>query len=70
MSYPDSKLVIEGDSRGWHGDEYTFQADRERDNLAQLAGWMILRVTWKDITQRPEYVVWMIRQALDLSLSA
>jgi hypothetical protein len=70
MSYPDSKLVIEGDSRGWHGDEYTFQADRERDNLAQLAGWMILRVTWKDITRRPEYVVWMIRQALDLSLSA
>jgi len=57
LSYPEASLVIEGDSREWHGDELTFQADRERDNLAQLAGWRILRFTWHDITGRPEYVV-------------
>jgi very-short-patch-repair endonuclease len=70
VSYPEEKLVIEGDSREWHGDEYTFQADRERDNLAQLAGWRILRFTWHDITKRPNYVVSSIRRALGLSLSA
>lgn len=70
LSYPESMLVIEGDSREWHGDEFTFQADRERDNLAQLAGWRILRFTWHDITRRPEYVVSSIRRALDLSLLA
>ncbi|HEY4584382.1 MAG TPA: type IV toxin-antitoxin system AbiEi family antitoxin domain-containing protein [Acidimicrobiia bacterium] len=70
LAYPDSKVVIEGDSREWHGDEYTFQADRERDNLAQLAGWRILRFTWKDITRRPEYVVDSIRRILEASLSA
>ena len=69
-SYTEEKLVIEGDSREWHGDEYTFQADRERDNLAQLAGWRILRFTWHDITSRPDYVVTSIGRALDLSLSA
>jgi very-short-patch-repair endonuclease len=70
LAYPESKLVIEGDSREWHGDEYTFQADRVRDNLAQLAGWRVLRFTWHDITKRPEYVVSSIRRALGLSLSA
>lgn len=70
VSYPEEKLVIEGDSREWHGDEYTFQADRERDNLAQLAGWRILRFTWHDITRRPHYVTSSIRRALGLSLSA
>jgi very-short-patch-repair endonuclease len=70
LSYPEARLVIEGDSREWHGDELTFQADRERDNLAQLAGWRILRFTWHDITRRPEYVVSSIQRALDLSLLA
>jgi hypothetical protein len=70
LSYPESMLVIEGDSREWHGDEFTFQADRERDNLAQLAGWRILRFTWRDITRRPEYVVSSIRRALEVSVSA
>jgi very-short-patch-repair endonuclease len=69
LAYPDAKVVIEGDSREWHGDEYTFQADRERDNLAQLAGWRILRFTWKDITRRPEYLVLSIRRVLEVSLS-
>ncbi len=69
LAYPESNLVIEGDSREWHGDEYTFQADRERDNLAQLAGWRILRFTWHDITRRPDYVVSSIRRALGVSLS-
>ena len=69
LAYPDALLVVEGDGREWHGDEYTFQADRERDNIAQLAGWRILRFTWHDITERPHYVVTWIRQALELSLS-
>jgi very-short-patch-repair endonuclease len=69
LAYPDARLVIEGDSREWHGDEHTFQADRERDNLAQLAGWRILRFTWHHITRRPEYVVSSIRRALGVSLS-
>jgi hypothetical protein len=70
LAYPSEFLIIEGDSREWHGDELAFQADRERDNIAQLAGWRVLRFTWQDITRRPEYVVSSIRRALGLSLSA
>jgi very-short-patch-repair endonuclease len=70
VSWPEDRLVVEGDSREWHGDELTFQADRERDNLAQLAGWRILRFTWQDITRRSAYVVSTIQRALTPSLLA
>ena len=64
LAYEDHQLVIEGDSRRWHTLADAFLADRERDNRAQLAGWRVLRFTWWDIEQRPEYVVLTIRAAL------
>ena len=64
LAYPDSRLVIEGDSRLWHMLADAFLTDRERDNLAQLAGWRVLRFTWWDVENRPEYVVSTIRAAL------
>ena len=48
----------------WHHTPEAFQIDRERDNLAQLAGWRILRFTWKDVTERPFYVESTVRRAL------
>ena len=64
FAYPEQRLVIEGDSRRWHQLADAFLTDRERDNLAQLAGWRVLRFTWWDIEERPKYVVSLIRQAL------
>ena len=66
IAYVDDRLIVEGDSQRWHGTPETFQADRHRDNLAQLAGWRILRFTWEDITRRPSYVVDSIRRALSV----
>ena len=63
IAYVAERLIVEGDSQRWHGTPETFQADRHRDNLAQLAGWRILRFTWEDITRRPSYVVDAIRRA-------
>jgi hypothetical protein len=31
-----------------------------------LAGWRVLRYTWWDIEERPEYVVLQVREALEL----
>lgn len=64
LAYLDEKLILEGDSRRWHGTPDAFQLDRQRDNLAQLAGWMILRFTWEDITKRSDYVIDMVAEAL------
>lgn len=64
LAYPSQRVIVEGDSRKWHGTPEAFQADRTRDNLAQLAAWIILRFTWEDITKRPSYVVATVREAL------
>lgn len=66
LAYEERHLVIEADSRRWHMLADAFLTDRERDNRAQLAGWRVLRFTWWDIEERPEYVVSMIREALSL----
>lgn len=66
LAYPYLQIVIEGDSQRFHGTPEAFQIDRTRDNLAQLAGWIILRFTWEDITTRPEYVAASIERAIAL----
>lgn len=65
LAYGEHLLVIEADSRRWHTQADAFLTDRERDNLAQLAGWRVLRFTWWDVEQRPEYVVLTIKKALE-----
>lgn len=69
LAYPDLRIVVEGDSQRFHGTPEAFQIDRTRDNLAQLASWIILRFTWEDITKRPGLVVTQIEQALTLRLN-
>ncbi|HEX6300903.1 MAG TPA: type IV toxin-antitoxin system AbiEi family antitoxin domain-containing protein [Acidimicrobiia bacterium] len=64
FAYIDEEIIVECDSMRWHGTPESFQLDRQRDNLAQLAGWIVLRFTWEDITKRPSYVVRSIRHAL------
>ncbi|MGB8361283.1 MAG: DUF559 domain-containing protein [Acidimicrobiia bacterium] len=64
MAYLDQNLIIEADSLRWHGTASAFQLDRHRDNLAQLAGWMVLRFTWEDLKSQPSYVVDSVKRAL------
>ncbi len=64
LAYRAEQIVIECDSRRFHGSPEAFQLDRRRDNLAILAGWLPLRFTWEDVTKRPSYVVSTIRTAL------
>jgi hypothetical protein len=68
LAYVEQSLIVEADSRRWHGSPEAFQIDRRRDNIAQLANWMILRFTWEDVAERPDYVVVTVRAALDRSL--
>lgn len=64
LAYVDEKVIVECDSMRWHGTPESFQLDRQRDNLAQLAGWIVLRFTWEDITKRPSNVIRIIHRAL------
>ena len=64
FAYVEAKVIVEADSRRWHDNPDAFRIDRERDNLAQLAGWRILRFTWDDLMNRPDYVANAIGTAL------
>ena len=62
--WPGCRLVVEADSYGWHRSPGALNADRERDVELVLAGYRVLRFTWEQVTQRPDYVIASILAAL------
>ncbi|MFZ0014592.1 MAG: type IV toxin-antitoxin system AbiEi family antitoxin domain-containing protein [Acidimicrobiia bacterium] len=64
FAYLDERIVVEADSRRWHLSFDAFETDRARDNAAQLAGWMVLRFTWRMMRDDQSGVIDMIRRAL------
>lgn len=45
-----ARLIVELDSRAAHETASRFDSDRERDRLLMLAGWRVVRVTWRQVT--------------------
>jgi very-short-patch-repair endonuclease len=55
------RLVVEVDGWAFHTSAERFQRDRNRQNGLIAAGWAVLRFTWLDLVDRPEYVITAIR---------
>lgn len=66
FAYVEERILLEADSRRWHLLFEAFELDRRRDIAAQLAGWVVIRITWKMITDEPDFVVNTVRRALAL----
>ena len=49
------KLIIEIDSRRYHSHDEKYQADRDRQNIAEVAGWSVRRFTYQDVAERTDY---------------
>jgi very-short-patch-repair endonuclease len=64
FAFPGARLAIEVDGWAYHSDVDRFRADRHKGNALVRAGWRLLRFTWYDLTNRPQYVVAEIRAAL------
>jgi very-short-patch-repair endonuclease len=62
--WPEHKLVVETDGRSVHGTPVAFERDRRRDLELELAGWHALRLTWRQVTERPSDVVALLRRRL------
>ena len=58
---------MEVDGWAWHHQAERFRADRRKQNALVRAGWLPLRFTWHDLTERPAEVVAEIRAALSRS---
>lgn len=64
VAFPEAKLLIELDSRRWHDTSTAFEDDRQRTNDLVLAGWRVVRITWRMLHDHPERVVTLIRRLL------
>lgn len=70
LAFPAQRLAVEIDGRAFHSDAGAFQRDRHRQNDLVAAGWTVLRFTWSDLVDRPEYVLRAILAALHTNRSA
>jgi hypothetical protein len=59
-----ARVVVEFDARALPVTPDRFERDRERHNRLVAAGWVVLRFTRRDLTQRPEYVIATLRTML------
>lgn len=60
----DAHLIVEADGRATHGTRRAFQEDRERDGRLAVAGYVVVRFTWWDVTRRPAIVAYRIGRLL------
>ncbi len=65
--WPEHRLVVEVDGWEAHRTRIAFQQDRTTTNALQLAGFVVLRFTWEDVTRRPAMVAAQVRRALALA---
>jgi predicted transcriptional regulator of viral defense system len=52
----DRRLIVEVDGYAYHRSPSAFENDRERDVRLQIAGWRVMRFTWRQITDRAAWV--------------
>jgi very-short-patch-repair endonuclease len=57
LLWPPQRLVLEVDGYAFHSSRRAFETDRLRDAHLQAAGFRVLRVTWRQITDEPEAVL-------------
>ena len=67
VAYREAKLLVELDSRQWHDTSTAFEDDRRRDNALVLAGWRVVRITWRMLCDEPEKVAELLRGLLSPS---
>lgn len=64
--WDEQRLVVEVDGRKFHEPGSRFERDRRKDGELMLAGYRVLRVTWRRLTREPEQVIALLAAALSL----
>lgn len=54
--WPAAGLVAELDGAAVHQTRRAFEADRRRDRALIAAGWRVVRITWRELLDRPHQV--------------
>jgi very-short-patch-repair endonuclease len=62
--WPAHRLIVEVDGYQFHSSRWAFERDRKRDAAHVLAGYRVIRITWRQLTEEPFSVVAIIAGAL------
>lgn len=62
--FADQRLVVEVDGYAFHRTRAAFERDRRRDADLAAAGFRVVRVTWRALTNEPEAVLARLAGAL------
>jgi Protein of unknown function (DUF559)/Transcriptional regulator, AbiEi antitoxin len=60
---PAWRLILEADGRAFHTKREDFERDRQRDNLAAVHGYRVMRFTYDMLTGSPDEVLRLVREA-------
>ena len=52
----EERLIVECDGFATHGTREAFERDRAKDRALQAAGWRVVRLTWRQLTDDPDTV--------------
>lgn len=58
------RVVVETDGYRTHGTRSAFERDRRRDQRLMLAGWRVVRVTWRQLVRERRELVEIVRSLL------
>jgi very-short-patch-repair endonuclease len=59
------RVIIEADSYRFHGHRRAFERDRRKDMALRDAGYEVIRITWRQLTEEPLVLVAHVARALD-----
>jgi very-short-patch-repair endonuclease len=69
FAWPEHKVIAELDGWETHRTRTAFQSDRRRDVALRLAGWIVLRFTYRDVVYEPRYVTATLSRSCGRSTS-
>ena len=60
----EQRVIVELDSRTFHDTAAAFEQDRSRDRALQVAGWRVVRVTWRQLNAEADALAADLRAIL------
>lgn len=64
FTWPDRRVAVETDSYGFHRGAQAYENDHERDLDLRAAGYDVVRLTWRQLTSKPNRCAMAVGDAL------
>jgi very-short-patch-repair endonuclease len=64
--WPEQRVIVEVDGYAYHGHRAQFERDHKKDLALKAAGYVVIRISWRQLTNEPFAVVAAISAELRL----